>query len=63
MNRNQKKSVIAGLYGNALEWYDFLLYASFAPVFADIFFNKNNPFLALVATFAVFSQLVFLCVL
>ncbi|WBV68686.1 hypothetical protein PGH46_17885 [Legionella pneumophila] len=37
MKQNTKHSIIAGLYGNALEWYDFLLYASFAPVFAEFF--------------------------
>ncbi len=55
MNRNEQMSVIAGLYGNALEWYDFLLYASFAPLFAIIFFPSNHPFISLIATFTVFA--------
>ncbi|TAL61722.1 MAG: MFS transporter, partial [Legionella sp.] len=51
MNRNERMSVIAGLYGNALEWYDFLLYASFAPLFATLFFPSHLPFVSLIATF------------
>lgn len=55
MNRDERMSVIAGLYGNALEWYDFLLYASFAPLFAVIFFPSQVPFISLIATFGVFA--------
>ncbi len=49
------RSVIAGLYGNALEWYDFLLYASFAPIFADVFFPSKVHFVSLIATFSLFA--------
>lgn len=55
MNSNERRSVLAGLYGNALEWYDFMLFASFASLFADQFFPKDIPFLALLATFGVFA--------
>lgn len=55
MTSDEKRSVFAGLYGNALEWYDFLLYANFAPVFARYFFPMEVPFLSLLATFAVFA--------
>nr|WP_244946888.1 MFS transporter [Legionella israelensis] len=55
MKSNEKRSVIAGLYGNALEWYDFLLYASFAPLFARLFFPANEAFVSLIATFSVFA--------
>ncbi|MGQ3890515.1 MFS transporter [Legionella sp. CNM-4043-24] len=55
MNQDEKRSVVAGLYGNALEWYDFMLYASFAPLFARYFFPLHVPFLSLLATFAVFA--------
>lgn len=56
MKKKEKISVIAGLYGNALEWYDFLLYASFAPLFAEIFFpTKLSSFASLMATYSVFA--------
>jgi proline/betaine transport protein TphA len=55
MNLKEKTSVMAGLYGNALEWYDFLLYASFAPIFAEIFFPAHVGFVSLIATYSVFA--------
>lgn len=55
MEKHDKLNIIAGLYGNALEWYDFMLYASFAPLFAKIYFPTNTYFISLLTTFAVFS--------
>jgi proline/betaine transport protein TphA len=55
MEKDDKSSMIAGLYGNALEWYDFLLYASFAPVFANIFFPNSIYLVSIVATFSIFA--------
>jgi len=50
-NRNN----LAGILGNALEWYDFLVYASLAPVLAELFFPNKDPFVALMLTFSVFA--------
>lgn len=50
-----KSNIIAGLYGNALEWYDFLLYASFSPLFAKLFFPTHSYFISMVSTFGVFA--------
>ncbi|MDI9818092.1 MULTISPECIES: MFS transporter [unclassified Legionella] len=55
MNQEEKRSIIAGLYGNTLEWYDFLLYASFAPLFAKLFFPSDVEFISLMATFTAFA--------
>lgn len=55
LNTAEKRSIIAGLFGNALEWYDFLLYASFAPIFAEYFFPSHVSFISLMATFGVFA--------
>jgi proline/betaine transport protein TphA len=55
MGKDEKRSVLAGLYGNALEWYDFLLYASFAPIFAELFFPTKIEFISLITTFGVFA--------
>ena len=41
--------------GNALEWYDWGIYAVFAPFFAQQFFNAADPFSAILATLAVFA--------
>ncbi|WP_336714129.1 MFS transporter [Arthrobacter sp. USHLN218] len=41
--------------GNALEWYDWAIYASFAPFFAGQIFDNSNPVSAMLATLAVFA--------
>lgn len=52
---NKKTTLIAGIVGNALEWYDFLLYAYFASVLAPLFFPAKTEFLSLLITFSVFA--------
>jgi len=51
----QKKVVVAGAIGNALEWYDFTIYAFFVPIIAVQFFPNKNHFISLLATFGVFA--------
>ncbi len=55
MENSKRKSIFAGLYGNTLEWFDFLLYANFTPLFAQLFFPSNEYFVSLLLTFGVFS--------
>ena len=52
---NAKKNIVAGVFGNALEWYDFTAYAFFAPLFAALFFPAHDPFVSLMMTFSVFA--------
>ena len=55
MNSLTRKAVIAGILGNALEWYDFALYGHFSVFIGQTFFPKEEPGLAMLAAFAVFS--------
>lgn len=55
MENSKRKSIFAGLYGNTLEWFDFLLYANFTPLFAQLFFPSKGYFVSLLLTFGVFS--------
>jgi MFS transporter, MHS family, alpha-ketoglutarate permease len=41
--------------GNALEWFDWAIYASFAPFFAGQIFDNKDPVSAMLATLAVFA--------
>jgi proline/betaine transport protein TphA len=50
-----KKTMLAGVFGNALEWYDFTAYAFLAPILAEIFFPAHDPFISLLMTFSVFA--------
>ncbi|RZM01834.1 MAG: MFS transporter [Variovorax sp.] len=40
--QSSKKSILAAVIGNALEWYDFLAFAFMTPIVAKLFF-PNNP--------------------
>jgi len=48
-----KKIVISGMIGNALEWYDYALYAQFAYIIGEKFFPKTE--FVEILTFAVFA--------
>jgi MHS family proline/betaine transporter-like MFS transporter len=48
-------TVLAGMIGNAVEWYDYGLYGYLAPVLATLFFPSNDPLDSLLATFGVFA--------
>lgn len=50
-----KKTLFAGIFGNALEWYDFTAYAFFAPLFGQLFFPSHDPFVSLLMAFLVFA--------
>ena len=47
--------IVAAVFGNALEWYDFTIYAFLAPIIGRQFFPKSTDTVALLATFAVFG--------
>ena len=47
--------IAAGSIGNALEWYDLLLYGYFAVTLSNVFFPKGNETVALLATFGTFG--------
>jgi MHS family alpha-ketoglutarate permease-like MFS transporter len=55
MTDKQRRAVIAGSIGNAVEWVDWAVYASFAPVFSSQFFAKGDPTAALLATLGIFA--------
>lgn len=50
-----RRAIIAASFGNALEWYDFSVYAFFASYIAHNFFTNNDPTSALINTFIVFG--------
>ncbi|WP_413798188.1 MFS transporter [Streptomyces iranensis] len=51
----QKKSIFAGSIGNAVEYVDWGIYASLAPVFASQFFPEGESGAAFLSTLAIFA--------
>ena len=49
------KTVIAGLVGNAIEFYDFIVYAYLAGYFAAHFFPSHDPVAALILSYGAFA--------
>ena len=53
--RHTPSTVIAGVVGNVMEWYDFALYGYFASVISQQFFPSDNQITSLLATYGVFA--------
>lgn len=55
--RTAKKAVISSSIGAALEWFDVIVYASFATIIAKNFFTFADapPVIGLILTFATFA--------
>ncbi|MFM9370634.1 MFS transporter [Streptomyces sp. Da 82-17] len=51
----RRRTVLGTGIGNALEWYDWNIYAVFTPFFAPQFFPESDPASALMATLAIFA--------
>src|ERR1700758_5012592 len=47
--------IVAASLGNALEWFDFLVYGYFAVTIAKVFFPSTNETASLLATLGTFS--------
>lgn len=50
-----QKKTLGAVFGNTLEWYDFVLYGSLAPFISQHFFPLKNHLASLMLTFAVFA--------
>ena len=50
-----RRVIGAAVIGNALEWYDFVIYSFLATTIASIFFPDSDEVAALLATFATFG--------
>jgi MHS family proline/betaine transporter-like MFS transporter len=50
-----KRSIAAAVIGNALEWFDLVVYGFFAPVIADVFFPVRDRSVALLYALGTFG--------
>ncbi len=49
------RTVLAGMIGNVMEWYDFALFGFMAPILSPLFFPAHDRFAGLLATYGVFA--------
>lgn len=53
--RPVRRTVVAGIIGNIMEWYDFALFGYFAPIIGALFFPSDHHLISLINTFGVFA--------
>jgi MHS family proline/betaine transporter-like MFS transporter len=53
--KKQGKNFAAAFIGTALEFYDFALFGLLAPIFSTLFFPKEDPIAALIASYCIFA--------
>ncbi|HCB60101.1 MAG TPA: MFS transporter, partial [Arthrobacter bacterium] len=49
------RTLIGTGIGNAVEWYDWAIYATFSPFIAGALFSNADPTSAVLATLAIFA--------
>src|SRR5215469_6073975 len=52
---DQRRTVLAGIAGNVMEWYDFTVYGYFASIIGAQFFPSGDHLSSLIASFGVFA--------
>ena len=52
---NARKAVVAASIGNGLEWFDLIVYGTFAVTISKLFFPASNEAASLLLTFASFG--------
>jgi MHS family alpha-ketoglutarate permease-like MFS transporter len=55
VHRLPARTLVAASIGNAIEWYDWTIYATFSIFFATQIFPKENAALALISTLATYA--------
>ena len=49
------RAILASLIGNALEWFEYTLYAHFATIISVLFFPADGTYIRILMTFATFA--------
>lgn len=53
--KKNSKAILSAMVGNALEYYDVMLYGFFASMLAPLFFPTNNPILSTLSSLGTFA--------
>lgn len=54
-SRDLRRTIIAGIVGNVMEWYDFAVYGYFAVIIGQHFFPSDDPTTSVIAAFGAFA--------
>jgi MFS transporter, MHS family, proline/betaine transporter len=54
-NDQETKLILSCIVGNALEWYDFIIYGYFAPILGQLFFPVNDRYSQLMCSFGALA--------
>lgn len=54
-SQSTTRAVTAGVIGNTLEWFDYGVYGTLAPVISTVFFPNKDALLGLLLTFIIFG--------
>jgi MFS transporter, MHS family, proline/betaine transporter len=54
-NPKMRRNILSATAGNVLEWYDFAVYGTLAPILGKLFFPADDPVGSLLAAFGVFA--------
>jgi MHS family proline/betaine transporter-like MFS transporter len=49
------RTIVMGVSGNLMEWYDFAIYGYMVPVIGALFFPSEDPVATIIATFSAFA--------
>ncbi|MDQ4046815.1 MAG: MFS transporter, partial [Actinomycetota bacterium] len=55
VHKSHVRTLVGTGIGNAVEWYDWAIYATFSPFIASALFSKEDPTSAFLATLAIFA--------
>ena len=55
LKNQETRLVISCIIGNAVEWYDFIIYGYFAPLLGQIFFPASNKYSQLMYSFGILA--------
>ncbi|MDR5753293.1 MULTISPECIES: MFS transporter [unclassified Caballeronia] len=50
-----RRAIVVSTIGNALEWFDFMVYGFFAVIISKLYFPATSPTISLLATWATFG--------
>lgn len=53
--KTRHRNIVSAAMGNVLEWYDFAVYGTMAPILGHLFFPSDDPVASLFAAFGVFA--------